>query len=157
MRALDQNEDEQKRTQGEQIGSEVRSVDLERLIAEGVTMIERRIAMEVFLDDVPDLFKAHIGTAWKPRTRSRANHRNFTASVIREFIVAKCRAEIEPLIPKRAKNDFAGGVDFNNDGAIWDALDRVFAKHADMFLMDGDSSKGAEFVASRWADARNVT
>ncbi len=149
MTALDQSENEQKRTQGEQIGSEVRSVDLERLIAEGVTMIERRIAMEVFLDDVPDLFKAHIGTAWRPRNRSRANHGNFTASVFRDFIVAKRRTEIEPLIPNVAKNDFAGGVDFNNDGAIWDALDRVLAKHADMFFMDGDSSKGAEFVASR--------
>ena len=142
MTTLDQNEDEQKRTQGEQIGSEVRSVYLERLIAEGVTMIERRIAMEVFLDDVPDLFKADIGTAWKPRTGLRANHRNFTASVFSQFIVAKRRAEIEPLIPKLTKNDFAGSVDFNNDGAIWDAL---------------DLSKGAEFVASRWADARNVT
>ncbi len=78
------------------MGSEVRSVDLERLIAEGETMIERRIAMEVFLDHVPDLFQAHIGTAWKPRTGSRANHGNFTASVIREFTVAKRRAEIEP-------------------------------------------------------------
>jgi hypothetical protein len=81
----------------------VRSVDLERLIAEGVTMIVRRIAVEVFLDDVPDLFKAHIGTAWKPRTRSRANHRNYTASVIREFTVAKRRAEIEPLVLKGPK------------------------------------------------------
>ena len=61
------------------------------------------------------------------------------------------------LVPKGAKNGFAGGVDFNNDCAIWDALDRAVAKHADMVLMDGDSSKGAEFVASRWAGARNVT
>ena len=61
------------------------------------------------------------------------------------------------MVPKGAKSGFAGGVDFNNDYAIWDALDRVLVKHADMVLVDGDSSKGAEFVASRWADARNVT
>ena len=103
------------------------------------------------MDDVPDLFQAHIGTAWKPRTGSRANHRNFGVTV------AKRRAEIEPLIPEGAKNAFAGSVDFNNDRAIWDALDRVLAKHADMFLMDGNSSKGTEFVASRCAGARNVT
>jgi hypothetical protein len=54
---LDRNEDEQKRTQGEQDGSEVRSVDLEQLIAEGVTMIERRSAMDVFLDDPPTYSK----------------------------------------------------------------------------------------------------
>ena len=52
---------------------------------------------------------------------------------------------------------FAGGVDFNNHRAIWDGLDWVLAKHAAMVLMRGGSSKGAEFVASRWADAHNVT
>ncbi|MGA9849198.1 MAG: SLOG family protein [Roseiarcus sp.] len=40
---------------------------------------------------------------------------------------------------------------------MWDGLDWVLAKHAAMVLMRGGSSKGAEFVASRWADAHNVT
>jgi hypothetical protein len=40
QRQLDRNEDEQRRSQAEQ--DEIRSVELERLIAEGVTMIERR-------------------------------------------------------------------------------------------------------------------
>src|SRR5277367_4219108 len=71
--------------------------------------------------------------------------------------LAKHRAQIEPSITKGAIIAFAGGVDFNNHRAIWDGLDWVLAKHAAMVLMRGGSSKGAEFVASRWADAHNVT
>jgi len=40
-RELDDNEQAQKRSQREQDGSEVKSVDLERLIAEGKTQVER--------------------------------------------------------------------------------------------------------------------
>ena len=45
-RELDDNEQAQKRSQREQDGSEIRSVELERLIAEGMTLIERRNSME---------------------------------------------------------------------------------------------------------------
>ncbi len=41
-RELDGNEQAQRRSQKEQNGSEVRSVELERLVAEGLTLIERR-------------------------------------------------------------------------------------------------------------------
>ena len=41
-RELDDNEQAQRKSQREQNGSEVRSVELERLTAEGITLIERR-------------------------------------------------------------------------------------------------------------------
>ena len=43
-RELDDNEQAQKRSQRDQDGSEIRSVELERLTAEGMTLIERRNA-----------------------------------------------------------------------------------------------------------------
>jgi hypothetical protein len=46
QRSLDDNKDRQRRSQGEQDGSEVRSVELERLIAEGQTLLERRQVFE---------------------------------------------------------------------------------------------------------------
>jgi uncharacterized protein YicC (UPF0701 family) len=49
-RELDGNEQSQRRSQREQNGSEVKSVELERLTAEGVTLIERRNCMELFRD-----------------------------------------------------------------------------------------------------------
>ena len=158
QRELDRNEDDQRKSQQEQDGSEVRSVELERLIAEGTTMIERRETMEFFREHAADLFEAHVGSVWHPRTGSKVNHRNLTAAVIdsRDFLAAKRRVEIEPLMPAGVKVAFAGGLDCNDYQAIWDVLDKVHAKHADMVLLHGGSTKGAEFIASRWADARKV-
>src|SRR3546814_6411704 len=45
-RDLDRNEQAQREQQREQDGSEIRSVELERKIAEGITLIERRDTME---------------------------------------------------------------------------------------------------------------
>ncbi|HTV45447.1 MAG TPA: hypothetical protein VMF05_09030, partial [Stellaceae bacterium] len=47
---LDRNEQAQRRSQAEQDGSEVKSVELERLIDEGKSLIERRNAFEFFRD-----------------------------------------------------------------------------------------------------------
>ncbi len=49
-RELDDNEQAQRKSQKEQDGSEILSVELERLTAQGLTMIERRNAMEFFRD-----------------------------------------------------------------------------------------------------------
>ena len=49
-RELDNNEQAQHKSQREQNGSEVRSVELERLTAEGITLIERRNCLELFRD-----------------------------------------------------------------------------------------------------------
>src|ERR1700720_1253255 len=61
QRNLDDNEDAQKRCQKEQDGSEIRSVELERLTAEGITLIERRNSMEFFRDQAADEFERHTG------------------------------------------------------------------------------------------------
>jgi hypothetical protein len=158
QRELDRNEDDQRRSQKEQDGSEVRSVELERLMAEGTTMIERRNTMEFFRDHAADLFETHTASVWHPRTGSKINHRALTATMIdsRDFLAAKRRAEIEPLTPAGAKVAFAGGLDCNDYTAIWDVLDKVRVKYPDMVLLHGASPKGAEFIASRWADARKV-
>ena len=55
-RELDDNEQAQRRSQKEQDGSEIRSVELERLTAEGQTFIERRNSMEFFRDQAAEQF-----------------------------------------------------------------------------------------------------
>jgi len=50
QRELQRNEDAQRTGQHEQDGSEVKSVELERLIAEGITLLERRNAFEFMRD-----------------------------------------------------------------------------------------------------------
>ena len=158
QRALDDNEDAQKRSQKEQDGSELRSVELERTVAEGLTLLERRNAMELFRDIAADQFERHTGSSWRPRAGSMVNHRTLTAAMIdsRDFLAAKRRAETEPLLPAGPKIAFTGGLDFNDHAAIWAMLDKVHAKHPGMVLLHGGNPKGAERIAACWADKRKV-
>jgi hypothetical protein len=157
-RELDDNEQAQRKSQREQNGSEVRSVELERLTAEGLTLIERRNSMEFFRDQAAERCEVHTGSAWRPRSGSMVNHRTLTAAMIdsRDFLAAKRRSENEVLLPAGPKIAFTGGLDFNDHHAIWDRLDKVHAKHPDMVLLHGGSPTGAERIAACWADNRKV-
>ena len=79
-RDLDRNEDAQRMSQREQDGTEVKSVELERLTAEGITFVERRNAFEVMRDEAADLYEMHTGSAWRPRSGSRRRHGKATRS-----------------------------------------------------------------------------
>jgi hypothetical protein len=157
-RELDDNEQAQKRSQRDQDGSEIRSVELERLTAEGQTLIERRNCLEFFRDQAADQFERHTSSAWRPRSGSMVNHRTLTSAMIdsRDFLAAKRRAETEVLVPPGPKIAVGGGLDFNDHRLIWDRLDRVHSKHPDMVLLHGGSPKGAERISARWADHRKV-
>jgi hypothetical protein len=158
-RALDANEQAQRKSQREQNGSEVKSVELERLIAEGVTLIERRNCMELFRDQAAERFEVQTGSPWRPRAGSHVNHRTLTAAMIdsRDFIAAKRRADTELLLPAGPKIALTGGLDYNDHRLIWERLDRVHAKHPDMVLLHGGSPRGAELIAAKWAINRKVT
>ncbi|MBM3578413.1 MAG: DUF2493 domain-containing protein [Alphaproteobacteria bacterium] len=157
-RDLDDNETAQRRAQAEQDGSEVRSVELERLISQGLTLTERRNAFEFFRDHLAELYATETGSVWRPRSGSKVNHRALTAALIdsRDFLNAKKLAETRVLLPPGPRIAFAGGVDCNDHRRIWDALDKVHAKHRDMVLLHCGGSKGAERIASCWADNRKV-
>jgi hypothetical protein len=156
-RELDLNEQAQRRGQAEQDGSEVKSVELERLIAQGLSLIERRNAFEFARDYAAELFEAETGSAWRPRAGSMVNRRALTASTIdsREFIAARRRADAEVLAPAGARIAFTGGTDCNDHIRIWAALDKTREKHPDMVLFHG-GPRGAERIAACWADHRKV-
>ena len=86
------------------------------------------------------------------------NHRALTASVIdsKEFLAARRRADTEVLAPAGSRIGFTGGTDCNDHTRIWDALDKIRAKHPDMVLLHGGSPRGAERIAACWADQRKV-
>jgi len=157
-RELDDNEQAQRRGQREQDGSEVKAVELERLTAEGQTMIERRNAFELMRDQAAEHYERHTGSPWRPRSGSMVNHRNLTSAMIdsRDFLAAKRRADTEVLLPAGPKIAITGGLDFNDHTLIWAKLDQVHTKHPDMVLIHGKSPKGAEKIASSWADHRKV-
>ncbi|MCX7319510.1 MAG: DUF2493 domain-containing protein [Hyphomicrobiales bacterium] len=157
-RQLDSNEQVQRASQHEQDGSEVRSVELERLITEGLSLIERRNCMELFREQAIAQFEIHTGSLWRPRSGSLIDHRSVTSAVIdsRDFLAAKRRAETEVLVPVGPKVALTGGLDFDDHHLIWDRLDKVHAKHSDMVLLHGGSPKGAELIAAKWATNRKV-
>lgn len=157
-RELDDNERRQRSAQQEQDGSEIRSVELERLVAEGLSLIERRNAFEFLREEAASQFEAQTGSAWRPRAGSLVSRATMTAAMIdsRDFIAARRRAETELLIPKGTPIGFAGGQDYNDHDRIWNMLDRCRAKHPDMVLLHGASPRGAERIAACWADSRKV-
>ena len=132
----------------------MRSVELECLIAEGVSLIERRHAFEALRDFAAEHFEAITGTAWRPRTGSMVNRRALTATMIdsRDFVAARRRVDAQVMLPPGPKIAFTGGVECIDHARIWDALDKVRAKHPDMVLIHGGSPKGAEKIAACWAD-----
>jgi hypothetical protein len=155
---LDHNEQAQKRSQLEQDGSEVRSVELERLIAEGRSLIERRNAFEFFRDHAAELFEIETAATWRPRIGSMVNRQALTAAMIdsRDFLAARRRADTQVLAPPGPRIAFTGGAECNDHERIWAVLDKVRAKHPDMVLLHGGSPKGAERIAACWADSRKV-
>jgi len=157
-RKLDDNAVAQRRSQGEQDGSEVRSVELERLLAEGLAQEERRNAFEFLRDHAAELFAAETGSGWRPRAGSLVNHRALTAAVIdsRDYLNAKRVAETQLMLPQGPRIAFTGGHGCNDYTRIWDVLDKVRAKHSGMVLLHGGSPKGAELIAAKWADQRKV-
>lgn len=157
-RELDRNEGAQRDLQRAQDGSEIRSVELERAIAEGMTLIERRDAMEFFRECAAEQYRIHARKAWVPRTGSRIRHQTMTAAMIdsRDFMDKRLRERAKALIPEGTRIAFSGGPSCNDHQHIWSALDRVHARHADMVLLHGATPTGAERAAACWADARKV-
>ena len=157
-RKLDDNEQAQKRGQREQDGSEVKAVELERLITIGQTLIERRDCMEVYRDNAANHYLSLTGSPWSQRSGSRVSHRNLTSAMIDswDFVSAKKRADTEVHLPDGPRIALTGGMDFNDHRLIWDTLDKVHAKHTDMVLLHGGSPKGAELIAAKWAETRKV-
>jgi hypothetical protein len=159
QRELDTNEDAQKAGQKQQDGSEIRSVELERLIAEGQVLLGRRDAIESLRDLADTRFEQILGMAWRPYSGSMVNHRAMTAAVIasRDFVRAKRQTETQILIPAGTRIVFSGGLDFNDHGLIFAALDKVKAKYPDMVLLHTANRVGADRIAIGWAASRKVT
>ncbi len=157
-RELDANEVAQRRGQDEQDGSEVRAVELERLVVVGRGLIARRDTLEAMRDQAADLYRAYTRSPWRPKFGSQVNHKTLTSAMVdsRDFLAAKRKASTEVLVPPGPKVVFTGGLDCVDHQLIWAKLDRTLYMHPDMVLVHGGSPKGAELIAAKWADTRKV-
>ena len=157
-RELDDNEQAQKRLQREQDGSEVKSVELERKIAEGITMIERRDTMEFFRDAAAEQFRIHLRTPWLPRSGPMVNRKALTSAVLdsRKHIDKRAYQDARVLNPDGTRIALSSGADFNDHQLIYATLDKVLAQYPDMILMHGATPTGGERIAACWARDRGV-
>lgn len=157
-RELDDNEQAQKRLQREQDGSEVRSVDLERKVAEGITMIERRDTMEFLRDAAADQFRLHVRKPWLPRAGAMVNRKALTSAVLdsRRHIDKRAYQDARVLNPDGTRIALSAGPGFNDHRLIYETLDRAHAQYPDMILMHGATPTGGERIAACWGRDRNV-
>ena len=157
-RELDINEQAQQRLQREQDGSEVRSVELERMTAEGITMIERRDTMEFFRDAAADHFRIHARKPWLPHSSPMVNRKAITSAVLdsRKQIDKRAFEDARVLNPDGFKVAFTGGTDCNDHARIWKVLDKLLAQRPTLILLHGGSPTGAEKIAALWAREKNV-
>lgn len=158
-RELDSNEVAQRNGQNSQDGSEVRAVELERLVVAGRGLIDRRDTLEAMRDQACDLYQAYMRTPWRPKYGSQVNHKTQTSAMVEswDFLAAKRKASTEVLVPAGPKVVFTGGLDCQDHHLIWAKLDRVLEQQPEMVLVHGGAPKGAELIASRWAGARKVS
>jgi hypothetical protein len=158
QRFLDDNELKQRDLHDQQDGSEVMSVELERLTDKGRTLEEKRDCFERIRDFASEEFEKLTGSLWRARTKSVVNHRNMTAAMIdsRDFRNAKRYAETHVLLPKGPVVVFTGGKDYNNVDKIYSVLDKIREKHPDMVLAHSAKSTGADKIAACWARTRKV-
>ena len=154
----DDNDAELRQMIDAQDGSEVRSVELEKLQAIGAKFWDQTDAFEQMRDLASQHYSAQTGSSWAPRTGSRISNRGLTASVVdsKAYLMAKRRKETETLCPEGTRIAFSGG-DYQDHQAIWSVLDATREKYPDMILLHGGTPKGAELIAAKWADTRNVT
>lgn len=158
QRTLDDNEAAQRTALEEQDGSEIRSVELERLTEKGRAIMERRDAFEHMRDAAQDAFADATGTVWRARSGSVVNRKAQTAAMIdsKDYLNAKRYAETTVLLPQGTRIAIAGGVSFQDYKAVYAALDDAFIRHPDMVLLHGGSRTGVDHLAVTWARNRNV-
>lgn len=158
QRQLDDNEIKQRSSQKDQDGSEIRSVELERLINQGLSVLERRNVFEMVRDLAAQHYESETGSSWRPRAGSLVNRKLQTAAIIdsRDYLSAKKISETQVMIPPGTRIAFSGGTECQDTARIWAVLDKALARYPDMVLMHGNA-KGADKVASLWADNRKVT
>jgi len=156
---LDDNTMLQQSSQRQQDGSEVKAVELERLVARGLALSGRHEALETLRDLAAEHFALATNDAWRPRAGSLTNRRHMTSALLdsRDYISARQASRLKLLAPTGTHIAFSGGTDFQDVNAIWAVLDKLLAKHADLVLLNTASPTGADLIASRWAATRKVT
>lgn len=157
-REIDQNETKRDQLDRANDGSEISSLEIEYHTQLALTLEETQNVFIVLRDLAAQIYKQETGSPWIPARGSRLSANKLTASVIdsREAAAARRKAKNERLNPKGPVIYVGGSTEFRNHKQVWDTLDERLRRNPSLFMKVGDSGKGAELFAIRWAEANGV-
>ena len=148
-------------------GSEVHSSELENQIARARAAEAAMLGLEALRETAAALYLNETGSSWRPAGGSRVNHSGAQTSAVvdgREFLKMRSESRRKAVLPSGTPVLFAGGrLSFPSDVEakafatnVWDTLDKVRGHVADMILVHGGDSKGADRLAAAWAERRQI-
>jgi hypothetical protein len=148
-------------------GSEVHSSELERQIDRARAAEAAMLGLETFRETAARLYLDETGSSWRPAAGSRLNHgASLTSAVVdgRDFLRARSESRRRAAMPEGTPVLFAGGrLSFASAedaktiaSAVWDTLDKLRERVADMVLVHGGDTKGLDRIAAAWAERRKV-
>ena len=148
-------------------GSEVHTSELEKQIDRARAAEAAILSLESFREAAALLYMNETGHSWRPATGSRLNHSSTLTSAVvdgRDFLRARSESRRRAAMPEGTPVLFAGGrLSFASTddatlvaGRVWETLDKVRDRLADMVLVHGGDTKGLDRVAAAWAERRKV-
>lgn len=148
-------------------GSEVHTSELEAQIERARAAETAMLGLESFREAAALLYMNETGSSWRPAGGSRLNHSaSLTSAVVegRAYLRARSEARRRAAMPEGTPVIFAGGrLSFaTNEEAstfaanVWDTLDKVRERVADLVLVHGGDGKGVDRLAAAWAERRKV-
>ena len=148
-------------------GSEIHTAELEKQIDRARRAELAMLALEGFREAAAALYLHEIGSSWRPAGGSRLNHSpGLTAAVVdgRDYLRARSEARRSAATPQGTPVLFAGGrLSFGSSedartfaDNLWETLDKVRERVADMVLVHGGDGKGVDRLAAAWAERRKV-
>lgn len=148
-------------------GSEVHSSQLETQVERARAAEAAMLGLESFREAAALLYMNETGSSWRPAGGSRLNHsRELTSAVVdgRDYLKARSEAQRRSALPEGTPVIFAGGrLSFATAedakalaASVWDTLDKVRERAADLVLVHGGDSKGVDRIAAAWAERRKV-
>ena len=141
-----------------QDGTEIKSLELERLTHRAQCLTDRRDAFERMRDEAAEAYRADTGDVWRPRRGSHASQTgSLTSAAIdaRDYMRARKDRETAAHLPQGTLIAIAGGRDIADPAAVIARLDKARAKYADIVLVHG-GGPGVERIAAKWAERNGV-
>ncbi len=148
-------------------GSEIHTSELEKQIERARRAEVAMLGLEGFRETAAALYLHETGSSWRPAGGSRLNHSaGLTSAVVdgRDYLRARSEARRSAAMPQGMPVLFAGGrLSFatGEDAKtfadnLWETLDKVRERLADMVLVHGADGKGVDRLAAAWAERRKV-